>query len=105
MSSAKKSPGTRKARKIRSLAALNQRNSWTVAEAAGWSGIPLRSLYALLKQGSIPCLSLGESQTQQWDKASDGKRRRSCFRFIIPRVAFIKWFEGISTPNQGGIAA
>lgn len=103
MSRAKKSPGSRKARKNQSLvrqpAALDfERNSWTPKIAAAWAGMPERTLYRLLRDGAVPCLPMGESQIQNWPRAHDQKRRRACFRYVIPRVAFIRWWESIGKP-------
>ena len=78
------------------------RNSWSPKIAAAWAGMPERTLYRLLRVGAVPCLPMGESQEQKW---GDGKRRRSCFRFIIPAKAFRTWWENVGKPNQGGIAA
>ena len=104
MTRAKKSPAGRKARKNRSrsqrLPLLDfKRNSWTVKIAARWAGIPERTLYRLLREGVVPCLRMGETQIQSFRQARNGKRRRICFRFIIPRVAFIHWWEGIAQPE------
>jgi hypothetical protein len=77
------------------VAVLELKNTWTPIEAATWSGIPRRSLYRLLRDGIAPSIPMGEAQVQRWDKARDGKRRRSCFKYVVPRVAFIRWFEGI----------
>jgi hypothetical protein len=82
-----------------------ERNSWTPKIAAAWAGVPERTLYRLLRDGAVPCLPMGESQDQKWPKAHDGKRRRTCFRFLIPRVAFIKWWESIGKPDTKETAA
>ena len=109
MSRAKKSPGSRKACKNQSLvksAALDfERNSWTPKIAAAWAGMPERALYRLLREGAVPCLPMGESQIQNWPRAHDKKRRRACFRYVIPRVAFIRWWESIGKPVVEGTAA
>jgi hypothetical protein len=73
-------------------------NSWTVPMCAAWSGMPQRTIYRLLRDGRIPSIPMGVAQTQAWPAARDGKRPRSCYRFIIPRVAFIRWFENIGKP-------
>jgi hypothetical protein len=76
-------------------------NTWSVTQAAAWAGIPTRTLYQMLRASiGVPCISLGERQEQQWPKAHDGKRRRACFRYMIPRVAFIKYWENISRPES-----
>jgi hypothetical protein len=105
MSRAKKSPGSRKARKNRSLrkqpSALDfARNSWTPKIAAAWADIPERALYRLLRDGAVPCLPMGKSQIQNWPIAHDKKRRRACFRYVIPKAAFIRWFENIGKPER-----
>jgi hypothetical protein len=105
MSRAKKSPASRKARKkvpVRetcSLAELNDKNSWTPPEASLWSGIPLRTLYRLLRDGAVPRLPTGEPQEQIFPNAHDGKRKRACFRYVIPRAAFIRWWESIGAAS------
>jgi hypothetical protein len=80
-----------------------ERQTWTPAMAAEWSGIPYRTLYRLLREGLIPCIPVGESQTQKWPNAKSGKRERACFRFMIPRVAFINWLESIGKPDPASI--
>jgi hypothetical protein len=108
MSRAKKSPASRKARKNQALVKqpialdLEHRNSWTPKMAANWAGMPERALYRLLREGVVPCLPMGGSQTQNWPKARDKQRRRACFRYVIPRVAFIRWFETLGKPEMVG---
>jgi hypothetical protein len=80
--------------------ARSEKNSWTPGEAAKWANIPTRTLYRLLREGAVPSLAMGEAQTQQFPNARNGKRKRSCFRYVIPRVAFIKWWESIGKPNS-----
>jgi len=99
MSRAKKSPASRKSRKNYALANLNEKNSWTPAEAAAWAGIPLRALYRLLREGVTPCVPMGDAQEQAFPKAHNGKRKRACFRYVIPRIAFIKWWESIGAAS------
>jgi hypothetical protein len=76
-----------------------ERQTWTPAMASEWSGIPYRTLYRLLREGLVPCIPIGESQTQKWPKGKTGKRSRACFRFVIPRVSFINWLESIGKPD------
>jgi hypothetical protein len=71
------------------------KNTWSVKEAARWAGVPERTLYRLLRKGIVPCIPMGERQTQEWPSAHDGKRRRACYRFLIPRVAFMKAWESL----------
>jgi hypothetical protein len=75
------------------------RNTWSVKMAARWAGVPERTLYRMLRAGIVPCIPMGESQTQEWPSARDGKRRRTCYRFLIPRQSFIRAWEtlGIDT--------
>jgi hypothetical protein len=80
------------------VAVDHNRNTWSPAMAAAWSGIPTRTLYRMLRDGNVPCIPIGDSQTQKWPFAHDGKRRRACFRFMIPRVAFMRWYENIGKP-------
>jgi hypothetical protein len=63
--------------------------------AASWAGIPERTVYRLLREGIVPSIPMGTAQIQQLPAAHDGKRRRACFKYVIPRKAFIRWFEGI----------
>ena len=81
-----------------------ERNSWTPKIAAAWAGMPERTLYRLLREGVVPCLPMGESQVQKWPDAGDGKRRRSCFRFLIPAKAFRTWWENMGKPSEGEAA-
>src|SRR5215469_6416415 len=95
MSRAKKSPGSRKVRENQPLIKRPipldlKRNSWTPKMAAEWAGMPERALYRLLRDGVVPCLPMGGRQTQNFPKAGDKQRRRACFRYVIPRVAFIR---------------
>ena len=76
-----------------------EKNTWTPEIAAAWSGVPLRSLYRLLREHQVPCIPMGDKQVQKLEKARDGKRKRACFKYVIPRVAFIRWFENISKPE------
>jgi hypothetical protein len=65
--------------------------------AAAWSGLSSRAIYRLVRTGRIPSIATGAPQIQDLPAARNGTRPRSCFRFIIPRVAFIKWFESIES--------
>ena len=76
------------------------KNSWSPAEAAEWADIPLRTLYRLLAERKVPSLPMGDSQEQKFPNAKNGKRKRACFRYVIPRVAFIKWWESIGRPGS-----
>lgn len=71
------------------------RNTWSVRMAALWAGVPERTLYRMLRKGIVPCIPMGERQTQEWPSAHDGKRRRACYRFLIPRAAFMKAWESL----------
>ena len=93
---------TMPAKKDEVLAVDMSRNTWTPAMAAAWSGIPYRTLLAMCCQGRVPCIPVGDRQTQKWPKAKDGRRRRACFKYMIPRVAFTRWFETIGRPEAGG---
>src|SRR5215472_3930739 len=85
---------------VKPPAALDfEKNSWTPKIAAAWAGMPERTLYRLLRAGAVPCLPMGDPQIQKWPDARDGKRRRACFRFIIPRAAFVRWWESIGRPE------
>jgi len=103
MPRAKKSPGRPKGRPV--SPAEFDKNSWSVKTAAAWAGVPERTIYRMLREGLLPCLPTGAPQVQQWPQAQDGKRRRTCFKFIIPAKAFIKYWENVGRPNQGGVAA
>ena len=45
--------------------------------ACGWPlggpESPERTLYRLLRKGIVPCILMGERQTQDWPSAHDGK--------------------------------
>lgn len=79
---------------------LRQRNTWTVVMAAEWAGIPTRTLYRLLRDGVVPSIQLGDPQEQQWPSAHDGKRKRACYRFLIPRQAFIRAWENLGNNDK-----
>jgi hypothetical protein len=78
--------------------AHTEKNSWSPSEAAIWAGVPVRTLYRLLREGAVPALPMGEAQVQHFPRANNGKRKRACFRYVIPRVAFIKWWESLGKP-------
>lgn len=78
------------------------RNTWTVAMAAAWAGIPQGTLYRLLREGIVPCIRMGAAQTQRFSTAKNGTRERSCYRFVIPRVAFMKAWETIGNTESHG---
>ncbi len=74
---------------------------WTVRQAADWSGIPLRVLYRLLAEGAAPSVPVGNPWKQQ-----EGARKRACFLYVIPKTAFMKWFEsGAPIGERGNSAA
>jgi hypothetical protein len=94
---ARKSPATR----VIKRASLHQKNNWTPLEAAEWSGIAHRTLLRLLKEGLVPAIPIGAPQNQ---KLANGKRRRrACSKFVIPRKAFIRWFENVGLPDPSTI--
>ena len=70
-------------------------------EAAEWSGIQYRTLLRLLKEGLVPTIPVGKAQTQNMGKGK--RRRRACAKFLIPRVAFMRWFENIGAPDPSSI--
>ena len=74
---------------------------WTAVEAARWSGISYRALLALLRDGQVPCLRVGEAQSQNMGRGNK-KRRRACGRYLLPVVAFKKWFENLPPAESAG---
>jgi hypothetical protein len=79
-------------------ALLHQVNNWTPVQASEWSGIRYRTLLRLLKEGLVPSIQVGDAQNQEMP---DGKRRRrAASTWVIPRVAFMKWFENIGAPAK-----
>jgi hypothetical protein len=79
-------------------ALIHEINNWTPQQAAEWSGIKYRTLLRLLKEGLVPAIPVGPEQRQ---KMGNGKRRRrACAMYLIPRVAFQKWFENIGAPGN-----
>lgn len=79
-------------------------NTWTVGQAAEWADVPKRTLYRMIKAEIVPCIiPIGEPQEQKLAKAHTGTRNRTCFRFLIPRVAFMKWWENYT--GKTGAAA
>jgi hypothetical protein len=89
------------AKKVLTLETLARKNSWNPVEAAFWANIPLRTFYDMLRQGAIPVLPMGNRQDQKYPRARSGKRRRACFRYVIPAKAFMRWFESLSAPGAG----
>jgi hypothetical protein len=85
------------------VAVDHSRNTWTPAMASAWSGIPYRTFLRMCRDGNVPCIPIGDSQTQKWPNARDGKRRRACFRYLVPRVAFMRWWESLGKPDSRGI--
>jgi excisionase family DNA binding protein len=84
---------------------LQERNTWTPRMAAEWAGVPLRTLYRLLREGVLPCIRVGDSQVQRWPNAHNGKRKRACFKYLIPRQAFIKAWENLGNARDRNTAA
>jgi hypothetical protein len=76
------------------------KNTWSVRMAAAWAGVPVRTLYRMLRAGMMPCVAMGESQTQKLSRAKLGKRERRCYRFIIPRAAFVKAWENLGSVKE-----
>jgi hypothetical protein len=74
-------------------------NAWTAQEAAAWSEIPYRVLLRMFKSGEAPCLRLGDPQKQNMGTGRQ-KRRRTCGRFLVPRAAFVTWFETLAPTAQ-----
>ena len=64
------------------------RTSWSVRQASAWSGIPLRTLYGMLADGLVPSVPVNPHHIPR-----AGARTRKCFRYVIPRAAFQRWFE------------
>jgi hypothetical protein len=82
------------------------KNTWSAKMAAAWAGVPERTLYRMLRDGLLPCIPMGETQVQKLSTAKSGKRVRKCYRFVIPRVAFMKAWENIgSAASMGNTAA
>jgi len=81
----------------KAIAIDHSRNTWTPAMAAAWAGIPTRTLYRLLRAGNVPSIPIGESQSQEWSNSHTGTRERACFRYMIPRAAFIRYWENIGS--------
>jgi hypothetical protein len=77
------------------------RNTWSVRMAAQWANVPTRTLYRLLRARTVPSILMGEAQTQSFAPAKSGKRARKCYRFLIPRVAFMKAWESVGAPADG----
>ena len=76
-----------------------ERPHWSVQEAAAWSGIPLRTLYRLLAEGIAPSVPVGKRNRRS------GVRNRACFRYVIPRAAFQRWFEAGAPTGTSDTAA
>jgi hypothetical protein len=78
------------------------KNTWSVRMAAAWAGIPERTLYRLLSAGAVPCIAMGDSQIQHLSTAKSGKRVRKCYRFVIPRAAFMRAWENLGNACGSG---
>jgi hypothetical protein len=91
-------------RKTISRAALEQLPNWTPQQVSDWAEIPLRTTYTLLNNRTIPSLMTGEPQEQRLESARTGKRKRRCFRFLIPSKAFRAWWETYNKPGNFGNA-
>jgi hypothetical protein len=61
-------------------------NSWSLAQAAVWADIKPRQLADLLAQGVLPGLPVGGPHVQKL--AGGVRRKRRCWRWIIPRESF-----------------
>jgi hypothetical protein len=81
--------------------ALQKKNIWSSNDAAEWSGIKHRTLLRLLREGLVPVIPVGRTQQQQMGNGT--LRRRACRTYVIPRKAFIKWFENIGAPDPSTI--
>lgn len=77
--------------------ALHRTNNWTPQQAAEWSDIRYRTLLRMLKEGLVPSIRIGTEQQQ--DMGQGKRRRRACAKYLIPRTAFIRWFESIGAPD------
>ena len=77
-----------------------ENNLWTVAEAARWSGIPYRSLLVLMSEGRVPCIRIGRAKVHNMGRGKK-PRRRSCTKFLVPRLAFVNWFETLAPALAG----
>jgi hypothetical protein len=81
---------------VERMAALLAKNSWSVREAAEWAGVPPGTIYTLLKAKKLPCLAMGSPQEQKIASARSGKRKRRCYRFVVPAKAFRVAWEGFA---------
>jgi hypothetical protein len=91
---------TRK-RKLPGITAADlKRNTWTVQQAANWAGLSNRTLYPMLRAGLVPSIQIGDEQTQSLPNARTGERKRKCYRFVIPRVAFMKAWESFNVHGK-----
>jgi hypothetical protein len=81
------------------------KNTWTVKMAAAWAGVPERTLYRILRDGLLPCIAMGKKQVQNLSTAKSGKRVRKCYRFVIPRAAFVKAWENLGSAGSIGNTA
>jgi hypothetical protein len=74
-------------------------NAWTAQEASAWAKIPYRALLRMFKNGEAPCLWLGDPQEQRMGRGRK-KRRRACGRFLVPKTAFVHWYESIQPAGR-----
>jgi hypothetical protein len=74
-------------------------NLWTAFDASEWSGIKYRQLLRLFHAGEAPCIRIGDPQIQNMGRGRK-KRRRAVGRFLVPKKAFITWFENLTPRNS-----
>ncbi len=94
-------PKSQLTKRVIERALFYQKNNWTPQEASEWSGIKYRTLLKLLREGLVPTIPIGKSLTH---KMPNGKRRRrACHTYLIPRVAFMRWYENLGAPDPSSI--
>lgn len=79
-------------------------NGWSIQQASDWSRIPEKSLYEMAVAGTIPCIRLGEAQEQRMPSARSGRRYRRYSRIVIPKAAFVRWFENLEADGSASVA-
>jgi hypothetical protein len=74
---------------------------WTAEEAAEWAGVHYRVLLRLLRAGAVPCIPVGRACVLQMRNGTH--RKRSCSKYMVPKLAFQRWFRNIGCPDPSMI--
>jgi len=79
---------------------FSREQHWTAKEAADWVGLNYRTALKLFRDGVAPCIPIGAPTAQNMGKGRK-KRKRTCGRYLVPKKAFIAWFETLRPAQEG----